>query len=78
MLDATIQPIYDWFVQQNFQVVYRSTAIVLLAHQALPGVEVRIGTVYVVVERDGREIYRALHREFVPELAHERLFGPRS
>ncbi len=37
-----------------------------MAHQELPGVEVRIGTVYVVVERDGKEIYRSLVREFDP------------
>jgi hypothetical protein len=77
-LEATIQPIFNWFREQNFQLTYRSTAIYLLAHPELPGVEVRIGTVYTVVERDGHEIYRTLHREFDQAIAHDRIFGPRS
>jgi hypothetical protein len=44
-----------------------------LAHQELPGVEVRIGTVYVVVERDGQQVYRSLAREFDPDEAAKRL-----
>ena len=45
-----------------------------MAHQELPGVEVRIGTVYVVVERDGKEIYKSLLREFDPDDVNARVF----
>ncbi|HEX3723219.1 MAG TPA: hypothetical protein VHV31_10530 [Nitrolancea sp.] len=71
-----MQKIYDWLIEQNFQLTYQSSAVYLLVHPELPGIEVRIGTVYAVVERDGREIYRTLHRDFDPALAYERLFGP--
>ena len=43
----------------GFRVDYRSTAVIRLVHHAYPGVEVRLGTVYLVVARDAREIYRA-------------------
>ena len=65
-LPSSTDQIYQWFIDRGFHHTYRSTAIRLLAHPDLPGVEVRIGTVYVVVERDDREIYRILAREFDP------------
>lgn len=65
--------IYQWFVEQGFHLTYRSTAIRLLAHKELPGVEVRIGTGYVVVDRDGHEEYRVLVREFDPAAVPERV-----
>jgi len=77
-LEPTIQPIFDWFRSQGFQLTYQSTAVYLLAHFEQPGVEVRIGTVYTVVERDGHEIYRTQHLEFDPVVAHDRIFGPQS
>ena len=77
-MEATIQLMLDWFQEQGFQLTYQSTAVFLLAHPELPGVEVRIGTVYGVVERDGHEIYRAQHGDFDPAIAHDRMFGPRS
>ena len=47
------------FQDAGFRVDYRSTAVTRLVHHAHPGVEVRIGTVYLVVARDERELYRA-------------------
>ncbi len=65
---------YKWFAEHGFHQIYRSTAIRLMAHQELPGVEVRIGTGYVVVERDGKEVYRSLIRDFDQEDLAARVF----
>ncbi len=61
------------FLARGFHIVYQSTAIRLLTHPEHPGVEVRIGTNYVVIERDGREIYRSLLADFRIEEALARL-----
>lgn len=74
-MDATSEAIVHWLVHQGFHIAYESTAIYLLAHAELPGVEARVGTVYSVVERDGVEIYRTAHRDFDPAVARERIFG---
>ncbi len=66
-MTRSTEQISSWFVEQGFHLTYRSTAIRLLAHPDLPGVEARIGTGYVVVERDGQEIFRELIREFEPD-----------
>ncbi len=66
---------YKWFAEKGFHLIYRSTAIRLLAHQELPGVEVRIGTGYVVIERDRKEVYRSLVREFDPNDVAARVFS---
>ena len=54
---------HDHIVSQlceaGFLVTYHSTAVTLLYHPGYPGLEARIGTVSVALERDGREIYRA-------------------
>jgi hypothetical protein len=73
-VDETTTPIVQWFLSQGFRIVYATSAIGLLAHAELPGVEVRIGTVYSVVERDGVEIYRTQHGDFDPATAHVRIF----
>ena len=54
MNEVVIQQLID----RGFRVSYRSTAVTLLVHPDLPGLEVRIGTVAVVAERDGIEVYR--------------------
>ncbi|HEX7102954.1 MAG TPA: hypothetical protein VF201_09960 [Nitrolancea sp.] len=74
-MDESIEPIVEWFRSQGFRIVYVTSAVCLLAHAELPGVEARIGTVYSVVERDGEEIYRMAHRDFDRAAAHERIFG---
>ncbi len=74
-VDKTTEPIIEWFRNQGFRIVYVSSAVCLLAHTDLPGLEARIGTVYSVVERDGVEIFRTQHRDFDPEHAHDRIFG---
>ena len=74
-MESTIQQIHTWFVKHDFHVTYQSTALYLLAHHEVPGIEVRIGTAYTVVERDGYEVYRTLHRDFDPVIAMERTFG---
>jgi len=50
----------------GFQPYYETTAISLLTHPELPGLEVRIGTTMVTFERDGREVYRAPLARFDP------------
>lgn len=70
----TTEQISNWFVDQGFHLTYRSTAIQIFAHPNLPGVEARIGTGYVVVERDGHEIFRALIRQFDPDVLITRIF----
>jgi Holliday junction resolvase len=42
----------------GFQVARRTAAVVFLVHPAYPGLLVRVGTVYLVAERDGRELVR--------------------
>lgn len=74
MAEST-EPIVEWFRSQGFRIVYVSSAICLLAHAQLPGLEARIGTVYCVVERDGVEIFRGQHHDFDPTIARERIFG---
>lgn len=71
----SIEPIVEWFRSQGFRIVYASSAICLLAHAELPGIEARIGTVYCVVERDGVEIFRSQLRDFEPAVARQRIFG---
>lgn len=44
--------------QHGFQQGYATTAVQLLSHPDRPGLEVRLGTVYLVIEQDGRELYR--------------------
>ncbi len=70
----TTEQISNWFLDQGFHLTYRSTAIRLLAHPDLPGVEARIGTGYVVVDRDGQEIFRELIREFESDDLIARVF----
>jgi len=53
----------------GFQPYYETTAISLLTHPELPGLEVRIGTTMVTFERDGREVYRAPLARFDLEAA---------
>lgn len=74
-MDETTEPIVEWFRRQGFRVVYVSSAVCLLAHSELPGLEARVGTVYSVVERDGTEIFRTQHRNFDSAVAHQRIFG---
>jgi hypothetical protein len=50
--------------QHGFRPAYRSSAVTILVHPGQPGLEVRVGTTQAVIERDGREIYRASHRDF--------------
>ena len=66
--------ISQWFTDRGFHLTYQSTAIRLLVHPELPGVEVRVGTVYVVVERDGREVFRSLTRAFDPNGSISKVF----
>jgi len=58
---------------RGFHLTYRSTAVRILAHPDLPGVEVRLGTVYVVADRDGREVYRAPASRFDLDTAVARM-----
>lgn len=74
-VDKTTEPIVEWFRSQGFRIVYVSSAVCLLAHAELPGLEARIGTVYSVVERDGVEIFRTQHLDFDPAVAGERILG---
>ncbi|HET9016271.1 MAG TPA: hypothetical protein VFN57_11785 [Thermomicrobiaceae bacterium] len=60
-------------VARGFHVTYRSTAIRILAHPDLPGVAVRLGTVSLVVERDGHEVYRAPLARFDLDAALSRI-----
>lgn len=55
---AAVDDIAARLTEHGFRVVYRSAALWLLAHPDLPGVEVRLGTIYLVMERDGREVLR--------------------
>ncbi len=63
-MDGTHKAIMHAFRVRGFRPAYESSAIAILAHPDYPGTEVRVGTVYVVLERDGQEIYRARHDEF--------------
>lgn len=56
---ALAEDIVNRLAARGFQRVYDTAAVHILTHPAQPGLEVRVGTVYVVIERDGREIYRA-------------------
>lgn len=44
---------------RGFRTTYETTAIRLLSHPDLPGLEVRVGTTTIVFERAGQEVYRA-------------------
>ena len=64
----------------GFRPAYRSSAVTLLVHPEQPGLEVRVGTTHVVIERDGQEIYRSLHSGFdiqraLAVLSHKRNWG---
>lgn len=48
----------------GFRPSYRSSAVTMLVHPEQPGLEARVGTTQVVIERDGREIYRVSHTGF--------------
>ncbi|HET7034858.1 MAG TPA: hypothetical protein VFI42_04185 [Thermomicrobiaceae bacterium] len=58
-----VQPLQERLVrglqEAGFRVHHRSTAVILLGHPDYPGIEARIGTVYLVLARDEREFYRA-------------------
>lgn len=51
-------------IQHGFRPVYRSSAVTVLVHPEQPGLEARVGTTQSVIEREGREIYRAPHGDF--------------
>ncbi len=55
--------------RHGFRTAYRSSAVTLLVHAEQPGLEARLGTTHVVIEQDGREIYRASHTGFDIERA---------
>lgn len=59
MSDRAIE-IVDLLVRHGFVRSYDTIAVHLLVHPDLPGLEVRVGTIYVVAERDGQEVYREL------------------
>ncbi len=63
-MDGTHEEIVQAFRVRGFRPAYESSAIAILTHPDCPGTEVRVGTVYVVLERDGQEIYRTRHDEF--------------
>lgn len=68
-MDATTDPVTRWFIEQGFHLAYQTTAVTLLVHPDHPGLEVRIGTVLAIIERDGREIFRSPVREFAADEA---------
>ena len=54
--------------EAGFRIHHRSTAVILLGHPDYPGIEARIGTVYLVLARDDQDLYRApLATADVPE-----------
>lgn len=61
-MNASHDEIVRGFLDHGFRISYRSTAITLLAHPEHPGLAVRVGTVWVVAERDGRVFYH-VHRD---------------
>jgi hypothetical protein len=50
--------------ERGFRAVYESTAVSILAHPDAPGLDVRVGTNYVVGNRNGKEFYRAQRPAF--------------
>lgn len=68
----------DELIRHGFRTAYRSTAVTVLVHAEQPGLEVRLGTTQVVIERDGREIYRASHSRFDIERAMAAIAAVRS
>ncbi|CCF83489.1 hypothetical protein [Nitrolancea hollandica] len=56
--------ILNALTQHGFRPAYRSSAVTMLVHPGQPGLAVRVGTTQAVIERDGREIYRAPHGDF--------------
>jgi|DewCreStandDraft_1066081.scaffolds.fasta_scaffold18210_2 hypothetical protein len=75
-MDGTHEDIVQAFRSRGFRPAYETSAITILTHPDHPGVEVRVGTVYVVIERDRREIYRIHHDRFDMAEALRRLAGP--
>jgi hypothetical protein len=67
------EEIVEAFRTQGFRLACQSSALAFLIHPAHPGVEVRIGTRFVVIECDGKELYRAGHQEFDLATAMQRL-----
>uniref|UniRef100_A0A7C3A9S7 Uncharacterized protein n=2 Tax=Thermorudis TaxID=1649508 RepID=A0A7C3A9S7_9BACT len=63
-MDGTHEDIVEALRSRGFRTAYETSAIAILTHPDRPGVEVRVGTVYVVIELDGREIYRVHHAQF--------------
>lgn len=51
-------PVIDQLERAGFRVTRRTSALTFLVHPAYPGLQLRVGTVYVVAERDEREIAR--------------------
>jgi hypothetical protein len=50
--------------EYGFRTVYESTAVAILSHPERPGLDVRVGTSYVVANRNGKELYRSQRRAF--------------
>jgi len=50
--------VLDQLERAGFRVARRTSALLFLVHPAYPGLQLRVGTVYVVAERNGREIAR--------------------
>lgn len=46
----------DQLERAGFRVARRTSALTFLVHPAYPGLQLRVGTVYVVAERDEGEI----------------------
>ena len=63
-MDGTHEDIVQAFRSRGFRPAYETSAITILTHPDHAGVEIRVGTVYVVIERDRREIYRVHHDQF--------------
>ena len=61
---------------RGFHPIYHTIAVRIFVHPDRPGVEVRLGTVYVVVDRDGREVYRAPLARFDLDTAIARMAAP--
>jgi len=50
--------VLDQLERAGFRVARRTSALLFLVHPAYPGLQLRVGTVYLVAERNGREIAR--------------------
>jgi len=69
------EAIIETLRSRGFHLASQTSALAFLTHPDHPGVEVRIGTVFVVIERDGVELYRVRHQEFDVTTALRRLSG---